>query len=79
MTDSWESSRKSEYIAMAAKMLEKLNLSQGTFGQNFLAEDVGDLFDSDAIPGDIICCRAVSIHLVSNPEYSFIWLDILLE
>jgi hypothetical protein len=30
-------------------MLKQLNFSQGALGQNLLAEDIGDLFDSDAL------------------------------
>ncbi len=37
------------YIAMASKVLKKLDLSQSPLCQNFLAEDIGDLFDRDAL------------------------------
>jgi hypothetical protein len=37
------------YIAMAAEVLQELDLAQGTLGQNFLAEDIGDLLDGDAL------------------------------
>ena len=35
-------------------MLEQLDLSQGTLGQDLLAEDIGDLLD-----GDALSCRVV--------------------
>lgn len=34
---------------MSAEVLEQLNLTQGTFGQDLLAEDIGDLLDSDTL------------------------------
>lgn len=35
-------------------MLQQLDLSQSALGQNLLAEDVGDLFDSDAFAGLVV-------------------------
>lgn len=37
------------YIAMASEVLQQLDLSQGPFGQNLLAEHIGDLLDSDTL------------------------------
>jgi hypothetical protein len=37
------------HIAVAAEVLKKLNLSQCPLGQNFLAEDIGNLLDGDAL------------------------------
>ena len=39
------------YIAMASKVLEELNLAQGALRQDLLAEDIGDLFDSNSLVG----------------------------
>ena len=36
-------------VAPASEMLQQLDLSQGTFGEDLLAEDIGDLFDGYAL------------------------------
>ena len=37
------------YIAMTAKVLKELDLPQGTFGQDFLAEDIRNLLNCDTL------------------------------
>lgn len=37
------------YVAVAPEVLQQLDLAQGTLGEDLLAEDVGDLFDGDAL------------------------------
>lgn len=39
------------HVAMAAEVLQQLDLAQGALGENFLAENIGDLFDGDALVG----------------------------
>jgi hypothetical protein len=39
------------YITVSSEVLQKLDLSQGTLGQNLLAEDIGDLLDRNALIG----------------------------
>ena len=46
------------YIAVAAEVLQKLDLSKSSLCENFLAEDIGDLFDSNAVRSRVILCRA---------------------
>ena len=36
---------------MSSEVLQKLDLSQRTLGQNLLAEDIGDLLDRNAFTG----------------------------
>ena len=38
------------YIAVASEVLEQLDLPKGALGQNLLAEDIGYLFDGNALP-----------------------------
>jgi hypothetical protein len=49
---------------VAAEVLEQLNLSQGTLGQDLLAEYIGHLLDGDAFAsldiGGGAACRRVS-------------------
>ena len=40
----------SSYVAVASEMLQKLDFSQRSLGQDLLAEDVCDLLDSDTFP-----------------------------
>jgi hypothetical protein len=40
---------------VASEVLEKLDLSQCPLGQNFLAEDIGNLLDGDALTSMNIC------------------------
>jgi hypothetical protein len=37
------------HIAVAAEMLQELDLAQGALGQDFLAEYIGDLLDGDTL------------------------------
>jgi hypothetical protein len=39
---------------VAAKVLEQLDLAQGALGQNFLAKNIGDLLDCDALVGLLV-------------------------
>ena len=50
--------RARTYVAMTTKVLKKLDLSQSPLGKDLLAEDVGDLFDSDSISSETVRCRA---------------------
>jgi len=36
---------------MSSEVLQKLDLSQRTLGQNLLAEDIGDLLDRNSLTG----------------------------
>lgn len=45
---------------MATKVLQQLDLSQRSLGENLLAEDIGDLLDCYAFAGLIVCCRTAS-------------------
>jgi hypothetical protein len=38
------------YVAVASEMLQKLDFSQRSLGQDLLAEDICDLLDSDTFP-----------------------------
>ncbi len=49
----------SAYIAVAPKMLQELDLSQGPLGQDLFAEDIGDLFDRYSLACLIVRSRAV--------------------
>jgi hypothetical protein len=42
---------------MSTEVLQQLDLSQGTLGQDLLAEDIGDLLDRDALSCGVIMCR----------------------
>lgn len=44
---------------MRSKVLEQLYLSQGSFREDLLAEDIGDLLDSHAITSLDVGCRTV--------------------
>ena len=48
---------------MTTEVLEELNLSQGTFRQNLLAEDIGDLLYGNAFVGLCICSRTSKTKL----------------
>lgn len=39
------------YVAVTPEMLEQLDFSQGTLGQDLLAEHIGHLFDGDTLTG----------------------------
>jgi hypothetical protein len=47
------------YIAVASEVLKQLDLSQGTLSQDFLAEDIGDLLDGNALASLNICGSAI--------------------
>ena len=40
-------------------MLQEFNFTEGTFGQDLLAEDIGDLLDCNSVACSIICSSAV--------------------
>lgn len=50
----------SAYIAVASKMLQELDLSQGPLGQDLLAKDIGDLLDGYPLACLIVRSRAVT-------------------
>lgn len=52
--------RDSAYVAVASKMLQELDLSQGPLGQDLLAKDIGDLLDRYSLACLIIRSRAVT-------------------
>lgn len=39
----------SAYIAVTSEMLKQFYFSQGAFGQDLFAEDIGDFLDGDAL------------------------------
>jgi hypothetical protein len=43
---------------MATEMLQQLDLSQSPLSQDLLAEDIGDLLDSDTLAGLNVGCSA---------------------
>ena len=45
---------KTRDIPMPSEMLQQLYLTQGTFGQNLLAEDIGNFLDSDALASLVV-------------------------
>ena len=57
------------YITMAAKVLQQLYLSQCSLGQDFFAEDIGDLFDGDPFTGLIVCCRTTFFPVLAPPSH----------
>lgn len=44
------------YVTMATKVLQQFNLSQGSLGENLLAEDIGDFLDCYAFASLVVCC-----------------------
>lgn len=50
------------YIAMASEVLEKLDFTQGTLGQDLLAEDIGNLLDGDTLVALVVDSGAVRTH-----------------
>lgn len=50
----------SAYVAVAPKMLQELDLSQGSLGQDLLAEDIGDLLDGYSLACLMVRGRAVT-------------------
>ncbi|KAJ4983462.1 hypothetical protein SVAN01_11025 [Stagonosporopsis vannaccii] len=46
------------YVAVAAEVLQQLDLAQGALGQDLLAEDIGDLLDGNALAGLVVGCGA---------------------
>ena len=47
------------HVAVAAKVLQQLDLAQGALGEDLLAKDIGDLLDGDALVRLVVDCRAV--------------------
>jgi len=50
----------SAYIAVASKMLQELDLSQGPLGQDLLAEDIGNLLDCYSLACLVVRSRAIT-------------------
>ena len=48
------------YIPVASEVLKQLDFSQGTLGQDFLAENIGDLLDGD--PLTILAIGGCAVH-----------------
>lgn len=42
------------HVAVAAEVLEQLDLAQGALGQNLLAKNIGDLLDGYALVGLVV-------------------------
>lgn len=40
---------------MASKVLQELDLTQGSLRKDLLAEDIGDFFDGDPVAGQVVC------------------------
>ena len=47
------------YIAVATEVLEELDLAQGALGEDLFAEDIGNLFDGDALVCLVVYGRTV--------------------
>ena len=45
-------------IPVAPEVLQELDLPEGTFGENLLAEDIGHLLDGNAVSGRVVGGRA---------------------
>lgn len=45
-------------VPVPSEVLQQLDLAQGTLGQNLLAEDIGDLLDSNTLSGLVVGCGA---------------------
>lgn len=60
---------------MTSKVLEELDLAQGTLRQNLLAEDIGDLLDGYAFIGLVIHGRT-GRGVRGKQEVSFVRMDI---
>jgi hypothetical protein len=54
---------------MTAEMLKQLDLSEGTLGQNLLAEDIGHLLDGNALAVLVVGSRASSYNQHVFSEY----------
>lgn len=48
---------------MAAEVLQQLDLAQSALGENLLAENIGNLFDGDALVRLSVYCSAVIVLL----------------
>lgn len=46
--------------SLTSKMLQQLDFSEGTLGQDLLTEDIGDLLDGNALLGLIVRRRTAS-------------------
>lgn len=57
---------------MRSKVLEQLYLSQGSFREDLLAEDIGDLLDSHAITSLDVGCRTVPDRVISIEPFNLI-------
>lgn len=44
------------------QVLEQLQLSIGSLGQNWCAEGFHDLLDGDALVGELVSCRAAELR-----------------
>jgi hypothetical protein len=42
------------HVAVAAEVLEQLDLAESSLGENLLAEDIGDLLDGDTLVGLVV-------------------------
>ena len=63
------------YIAVASEVLKELDLSQSPLCQDFLAEDIGDLFNGNTFPGVVVCgstnlrCKRAGIHQSEGDQH----------
>ena len=52
---AWVGSGESRtHVAVAAEVLQQLDLAKGSLGQNLLAKNIGDLLDGDALVGLVV-------------------------
>ena len=58
--------RAEAYIAVAAKVLQELDLPQRSFCQDLLAEDIGNLLDGNALSRGVIGGCAVKLSARGN-------------
>ena len=61
-------SRVGTNVAMAAEVLEQLNLAQSALGEDLLAEDIGDFFDGYALASLGIGSSAGDVSKKRNAE-----------
>ena len=47
------------HVAVAAEVLEQLDLAESSLGENLLAKDIGDLLDGDALIGLVVDGSAI--------------------
>lgn len=58
--------QRKTHVAVAAKVLQQLDLTQSTLGKNLLAKDIGDLLDGDTLIALVVDGSAMKQVVVSK-------------